>query len=169
MYRKLLLVVFIAGFCFQTQAQYNNHLILKKGYKIKHHFLTGDSIRFLANNFEFPVIGRLEAIGEDFIVIRGQVFAISEINTLFYYRKSFNFRAGGKVLQIAGPGFLVISAFNAIYNSIRPIWTISNLITSGSLILSGLILPLLQVRKYVLGNRFFLRIVPSDPETMRVK
>ena len=166
---KLLFLICFAAFSLQSYAQYDNHLILKKGYKSKHHYLAGDSIRFLRNHMEMPIIGKIEAIGEDFIVIRSQVFPISEINVLYYYRKSFNFRAGGKILQIAGPSFLGITAFNALYNSIRPIWTLSNLITSGSLFLSGLIMPIFQVRKYELGNKFFLRIVPADPETFNLR
>lgn len=163
MYKRVLLSALLICICFQVHAQYDNHLTLAKGHKIKHHFLTGDSIRFLRNHIDFPIIGKLEAIGEDFFVIRGEVFPLAEINTVFYYRKSFNFTSGGKMLQFAGPGFLGIAAFNAIYNSIRPIWTVSNLITGGSIYLSGLILPLLQVRKYKLGKKYYLRIIPTDP------
>jgi len=147
------------------QAQYENHLILRKSYKNKHHYLTGDSIRFKRNHLETPVIGQLEAIGEDFIVIRSEVFPISEINTVYFYRKSFNFKTGGSILQLAGPAFLLMTGFNALINSIRPIWSRSNLITSGSLLAAGLVLPLFQVRKYKIGEKFNLRIVPSDPET----
>lgn len=166
---KLFFITCFAIIGLQSYAQYDNHMILKKGYKSKHHYLVGDSIRFLRNQMDVPIIGQIEAIGEDFIVIRTQVFPISEINCIYYYRKSFNFRGAGKMLQFAGPGFLGITAFNALYNSIRPIWSLSNLITSGSLFLAGMLLPLLQVRKYEIGDKFFLRIVPSDPETYKIR
>lgn len=147
-------------------AQYENHLILKKGYKNLTHYLTGDSIRFQRNYLEVPTIGIIEAIGEDFLVIRSQVFPLKEINTV-YQRRPFPFKAGGKALQIAGPSFLGIAAFNALYNSIRPIWTVGNLITGGSFFLAGILMPLLQTRKFELGHRYYLRIVPSDPELLR--
>ncbi len=160
---RLFIFTFFAFISIQSYAQYENHLILKKGYKNKHNYLVGDSIRFLRNHVDVPFIGEIEAIGEDFIVLQGQVFPISEINSLYYYRKLFNFRASGIMLQVAGPGFLGLTAFNAIYHSIRPIWTPSNLITSGGLFLAGLIMPLFQVRKYKLGNKFHLQIIQSDP------
>ncbi|MEA1876709.1 MAG: hypothetical protein U9N86_07580 [Bacteroidota bacterium] len=165
---RLFLITCFAIIGIQSYAQYDNHMILKKGYKSKHHYLIGDSIRFLRNHMDVPVIGQIEAIGEDFFVIKAQVFPISEITSIYYYRKSFNFRGAGKMLQFAGPGFLGITAFNALYNSIRPIWSVTNLVTSGSLFLSGMILPLFQVRKYEIGNKFFLLIVPSDPELYKL-
>jgi hypothetical protein len=147
--------------------QNQNHLILKKGYKNRLHFLTGDSIRFLSERSEKPIIGYLQAIGEDFVVVNDEQFPIKEINTIIYRRKSFNFVSTGKILQIAGPGFLVISGFNALLWSIRPIWSTGNLVTSGSLLGLGLILPKFQQRNFEIGKKFFLRIVPSDPETIR--
>jgi len=169
--RKKIILLFIITitFCSMANAQYQNHLILKKGIRNKLHFLVGDSIRFVRQGFEWPVEGPITAIGEDFIVVKQDTYSLSEIKTLVYVRKSFGFKAGGKVLRIAGPAFIAMATFNALIRSIRPILTVRNIITGGSLFTAGLILPIFQIRKYPLGEKFFLRIVPSDPELMRLR
>jgi len=144
--------------------QYNNHLILKKGYKNKIHFLVGDSIRFICNRSEIPVIGYIQAIGEDFIVTNDEQIMIKEINTVIHKRKSFSFVSAGKILQIAGPGFLAIAAFNAMLHSIKPVWSRSNLITAGSLLGVGMIIPKFQQRDFKIGEKFYLRIIAHPPE-----
>ncbi|MCD6346051.1 MAG: hypothetical protein J7L96_01390 [Bacteroidales bacterium] len=148
------------------RAQYDNHLILRRGYKNIQNYLRGDSIRFSSVSFKTPIIGKIDAVGEDFIVVRGKTYPIKNINTL-YRNKSIDFKSAGKTLQVAGPAFMVISAVNAFLKSIRPIWSTSNLITSGGILTAGIILPRFQVKKYKLGKRYNLRIAPTDPVTYK--
>ncbi len=159
---RLTLLTLVALLPFSGFAQYDNHLILKKSFRNKRHFLSGDSIRIMRNHYPLPTIGMIEAIGKDFIVIRGETIPIGEINTLYHKRESGIYAGGGKVLQFAGPAFIAMAAFNGLIRSISPILSVGNLITGGTLFTTGLLLPLFQVRKYPLGKRFTLRIVPAD-------
>lgn len=154
-----LLLISIGG-----NAQHQNHLILKKGYKNQLHFLIGDEIRFTDVRSDVPIIGVIQEIGEDFITVNKTVYPIKEILTVVHRRQSFNYRAGGKTLQIAGPGLLAVGATNSLIQGTRPIWPTPTLIAAAVISLSGFLLPLLQDRVYRLGDQFVLRIVPSDPE-----
>lgn len=159
------ILVFLATFGLIQQAigQLENHLILKKGHKNVHHYLVGDEIRFTDFRSDVPIIGTIQEIGEDFLTVEKIVYPLTEIQTIVHRRKGFNFRAAGSMLQFAGPGFLVISGFNALINGIRPIWTLANIITGASISLTGLLLPHLQDKVYNLNQTYYLRIVPADP------
>lgn len=165
---SLLILLLLGLGSLQSFAQFDNHLILKKGYKSKHHYLSGDEIRFKELHSHNPIIGPIDAIGEDFIAVNNTVYKLSDITTVFYLRKSFNYAAAGRILLLAGPGFLALSATNALIQAIRPIWSVSNLITGGTLVGLGLILPAFQQKDYVLGEKYFLRIVPADPELQKI-
>ena len=160
--KQLFTIVLLLCISNNIFGQFNNHLILKKGYKNKIHFLVGDSIRFISDRSEIPVIGYLQAIGENFIVINDEQILIKEINTIIHKRKSFSVVSAGKILQIAGPGFLAIAGINALIWSIRPIWSTSNLITAGSMLGVGMLLPKFQQRNFKLGTQFYLRIIAYE-------
>ncbi|MCX6224228.1 MAG: hypothetical protein NTV01_05680 [Bacteroidia bacterium] len=141
---RLALLIVLASLSIPVSGQIENHLILKKNGY-------RNKVHFLTGD---PIIDK--------------------IDYLVKYRKSFNFRATGKALMIAAPGYLVIGAINEIFHqrgsglkASELVPSRTNLIVAGSLLAVGLILPSLQVRKYPLGKKFTLRIVQSDPALNR--
>lgn len=165
---KSLLIAF--GLCclsLTAWSQTNNHLILKKGYKNQLHYLTGDEIRFTDIRSDIPIIGYIQEIGEEFITVNKTVYPINEIVTIVKRRKSFNYRSGGKILQIAGPGLMLIGASNSLIQGTRPIWPLRTILSAAVITLTGFLLPHLEDKVYKLGEKYHLRIVPSDPELFR--
>jgi hypothetical protein len=158
-------MILLFGFiCNPVSAQTQNHLILKKnGYHNRLIYFTGDDISFIRKGNSNIENGILQGIGTDGINILGREIPISEISTLIYCRTSFNFDAGGKMILLASPLYLIIGAINALIQDIRPIWTPGSFIVAGTIASTGLLFGSLQVRKFHLGNKFQLRIVQSDP------
>lgn len=146
-----------------ASAQVENHLILKKGYKNKIHYLIGDEIRFTDIRSDVPVIGAIQEIGEDFITVNKMIYPLNEIQTVVYRRKGFNYEAGGQMLKIAGPGLILVGLVNYLIQQTLPVWSLGNLVAAALITTTGFILPRLQDRVFGLGERYYLRIVPSDP------
>lgn len=142
--------------------QYNNHLILRKGYRNRVHFLVGDSIRFQYGNSQNGVAGIIDGIGEEILVLGDSSYHVKAINSVTVYRTSFNYKSGGRMLQVASPGFLAIAGTNALLQDVRPVWSTGNLITAGTLFATGTLLTTMQTRKFRLGNRFNLKLVIID-------
>lgn len=162
----LSLILMLVSFPGLTQIE--NHLIIKKnGFKNKVHYLAGDAIWLEWNKLQAPVDGIIAGIGIDQILINGMTIPIAEVTKVHRYRTGFNFRAGGKTLQIAAPGFLAVVAANTLIRGDRPIWPSSTLLTSGILLTSGLILPVFQVKHYRMGGKYSLKIVKSDPALLK--
>lgn len=160
----LLLVACFMLTALDGNCQIENHLILKKnGWKNKAHYLIGNEIIFSRKESSNIENGVIQGIDPEHLIIGGVMIPLNQVDEVIRIRSSFNFRAGGKTLQVAAPGFLLISAVNALIWNIRPIWSTGNLITSGSLLAAGLILPIFQVRHFPMGKKFTLRVVESDP------
>jgi hypothetical protein len=154
-----LVMISLEGTC-----QLGNHLVLRKnGFRNKINYLTGDPISFMREGSSNPEEYYLQGIGTDFIVVAGQELPLNKITCIIKHRTGFNFRASGKALMIAAPGYLVIGVINSLFQGSSPAPTATNLIVAGSLLTAGLILPGFQVRKYPLGKKFSLIIVQSDP------
>jgi len=151
------LFIIIAPAC----AQFNNHLILKKGPKSKMHFLTGDSIIFMRNNFKTPERERIQAIGEDFIIVNNEELSINQITGIVKIR-SLHYKAAGTAAKISGPLLIFLDGFNSLIRNFRPLFS-TNVAIAGVLIFgSGFILPLFQTKVYNLNKGYYLRIVPAD-------
>jgi hypothetical protein len=155
--------------------QVENHLILKKNGRIdKIHFFKGDPITFIRDNNRYFEESYIQGIGTDFIIVGGQTIPISRISYLVRTHTGFNFKAAGKGLMIAAPGYLVIGVINELFHHRYTgqklsylVPTPGNLIVAGSLLTAGAILPVFQIRKYHIGRKFSLRIVQSDPALIR--
>ncbi len=144
--------------------QIENHLILKKGGLTNRlHFLTGDPIRFIRKGNSYEEGGVIQGIGTDYIIVAGREVSLRDIGIVVYRRTSFNYDAGGKMLMIASPFYLLLGAVNALLQDIRPIWSWGNVGVAASFAAAGVGLRTLQVRKFRLGGRYQLRIVQSDP------
>jgi len=147
-----------------VSAQTQNHLILKKnGYHNRLQYFTGDEISFIRKGNSYVENGILQGIGTDRIIIAGQEIPVNTISTLVFDRTSFNFKSGGTLIMLASPLYLILGAVNAFIQDSRPIWTAGSFIVAGSIAATGLLFSSLQVRKFPLGKKFQLRIVPSDP------
>lgn len=168
---SLALVLGLGFLSASVQGQIENHLILKKkGYINKMHFLSGDPITFVRQGNDFREETYIQGIGSDFIIVSGRELPIRNISSVEKYRSGFNFKASGKALMIAAPGYLVIGAINELFHQRDTGWDMKkmvpdkrNLIVAGSLLAIGAILPAFQVRNYPIGKNFTLRIVQSDP------
>lgn len=162
-------------FAIPVWGQMENHLILKKyGFHNKQHYLVGDQITFIREGNNYEEESYIQGIGKDFILVSGQEVPINKIATVVRYRTGFNFRGSGKALMIASPGYLVIGAINELFHQRNTgfdasglVPTVPNLIVAGSLLTAGAILPVFQVRKYHLRNKFSLVVVESDPAFYR--
>ena len=146
--------------------QLNNHLILKRGSKSIKHFIAGDSIIFQKNNFETPVFDQIQGIGQDFIIIKGEELPIREITGIVHIR-ALHYREAGIMFNIAGPVLIMIDGFNSLIRRFHPIFGTNILIAGAAIFGTGFLLPLLQSKVYHMDKGYYLRIVPSDPETYR--
>jgi hypothetical protein len=165
---KLLLVITLVLAVYPVRGQIENHLVIKKnGFKNKVHYLTGDAIWLEWNKLPSSISGIIAGIGTDQIFVNGLTIPVDEIKKIHRYRTGFNFKAGGKTLQIAAPGFLAVVAANTLIRGDRPVWPPSSLVTGSVILATGLILPVFQVKHYRMGGRYTLRIVRSDPELLR--
>jgi hypothetical protein len=148
--------------------QIENHLILKKNGLIdKMHFFTGDPITIIREGNKYAEEFYIQGIGTDFIIIGGTELPISQISTVLRRNTGFNFDASGKALLIAAPGYLIIGIINSLFQRVNILPSTTNLIVTGSLLGAGAILPVFQVRKFPIGRKFSLRVVPSDPAWYR--
>lgn len=166
---RFLSILFILGMMspVQAPAQLNNHLILKKGPRSKMHFLTGDSIIFMRNNFKTPEREIIQAIGENFIIVNNEELAIKDISGIVKIR-ALHYKAAGTALKISGPALIVIDGFNSLIRNFRPLFSPNVAIAGAVMFGTGFILPKLQTRVYYMNRGgYYLRIVPSDPASLR--
>ena len=169
--KNLLLVftcIFSLAFCATGTAtcQFNNHLILKKGPKTIKNYIAGDQIILQLNGFKTPVEAQLLAIGEDYIIIKEEPIPLENITGIIKVR-ALHYREAGTMLKFAGPTLILLDGFNSLIRDFRPLFGTNILIAGGLIFGSGFLLPLLQTRVYKLDKKYYLRIVPSDPETYR--
>ena len=162
-----LVLVFIVLFALGggiAVGQIENHLILKKGGLTNRlHFLTGDPIRFIRKGNTYEEGGTIQGIGTDYLIIAGREVWLSEIGVVVYRRTAFNYDAGGKMLMVASPFYLLLGAINALVQDIRPVWSWGNAGVAASLAAAGVGFRSLQIKKFRLGGNYQLRIVQSDP------
>jgi len=160
----LVFTIIMLSFSVQSLPQTQNHLILKKnGYHNRLHYFTGDSISLIRIGNTYIENGRIQGIGIDEIILGGKIIQLSEISSIVYTRKSFNYAAGGQMILMASPLYLLLGAVNALIQGIRPLWSSGNLIVAGTIAATGILVSTLQFRKFDLGKKFQLRIVQSDP------
>ncbi len=164
-YIKIAISSFLLVFVLATQlsGQLNNHMILKKGYRNKIHFLQGDSIIIMKNDFKTPSRDFIQAIGEDFIVIRNEEVPIKEITAVIKNR-ALHFTTTGHILKFAGPGLILTGIVNGLISGARPLILPQIAIIAGALLGTGFLLPLLQTKVYYMKRGYYLRIVPTDLE-----
>lgn len=155
----LLITVSVSG-------QLNNHLILKKGPRNIQNFLTGDSIRYMKNNFKSIESALIQGIGEDFIYANNEQVMIKEITGIVKVR-AMHYKAAGTATKIAGPTLILIDGFNSLLRDFRPIFGRNIAIAGAAIFASGFLLPLLQTKVYDLNKAYYLRIVPADAETLK--
>ncbi len=156
---SIILLSFVCNF--QTSGQLNNHLILKKGPRNKIHFLTGDSIILMKNNFKTPYRERIQGIGEDFIVIRNEEVPIKEITGIVKVR-ALHYKAAGHIFKFAGPSLILVGIINGLFSGQRPLIIPQMAIIGGIISGIGFILPTFQTKVYHMKRAYYLRIVPSD-------
>jgi len=158
------LLIFLLYFAGTANCQYNNHLILKKKGKNIKHYIKGDPIMLQLNKLKTPIEAYILAIGEDFIVIKEDPIPLKDITGIVKV-SGLHLRTAGAMLNIAGPGLILIDGFNSLLRKFRPVFGTNILIAGASIFASGLILPLFQSKVYDMKKGYYLRIVPADPET----
>jgi len=164
-----IIICVISLSCFSAgsaSCQFNNHLILKKGPKDIINYIVGDNIILQLNGFKTPVEGQLLAIGEDYIIILQDPIPLKDITGIIK-KRALHFKAAGAAAKFAGPGLILLDGFNSLIRNFRPVFGTNILIAGGLIFGSGFLLPLLQTKVYDLSKKYYLRIVPSDPETYR--
>jgi len=166
---KTVICIFSLAFFLTVPAtcQFNNHLILKKGPKTIKNYIAGDNIILQLNGFKTPVEAQLLAIGEDYIIIKEEPIPLKDITGIIKVR-ALHYKEAGTILKFAGPTLIFLDGFNSLIRNFRPLFG-NNILIAGTLIFgSGFLLPLLQTKVYNLyKQQYYLRIVPSDPETYR--
>lgn len=160
----LLVILFFSFAGNYAPAQTQNHLILKKnGYHNRLQYFTGDEISFIRKGNDYIESGILQGIGTDRIIIAGEEILVGTIGTIVFNRTSFNFKTGGTTIMLASPLYLILGAINSFIQDSRPVWTAGSFIVAGAIAATGLLVRSFQVRKFPIGKKFQLRIVPSDP------
>lgn len=158
------LCIILSMWSLQSIGQFENHLILKrKNLTNLHHYLPGDQITYIRDGNTFDESGTIQGIGPDRIIIGGQEIPVNTIETVFYNRTGFNFKAGGTTIALASPLYLALGALNSLIRGERPLWVPLNFAVAGGIVASGLAIRSLQVKKYKIGSKYQLRVVQSDP------
>jgi hypothetical protein len=142
-------------------AQLNNHLILKHGPRNVMHFLTGDSIIYMRNNFRTPERHIIQAIGEDFIIVGNEELPIKQITSIVKVR-ALHYKAAGTAAKISGPALILLDGVNSLIRNFRPVFSTNVAIVGAAIFGTGFLLPLLQTKVYRMDKGYYLRIVPSD-------
>jgi hypothetical protein len=155
MMQKLL----ILSFClipFLSHAQ-NDVLILQKRGMHVHAYTVGDPLIFKTIYGQW-FTGTIEDLHHDTVYINGLAFHYKEIGAIRRAGKQGN-GSLGRLMMIAGGGFLAIGAVNGLLRNDAPKdwYTTSGLIIGGALIGGGFLLTELKGKDYNLGGRFKLQ------------
>ena len=105
------------------------------------------------------ISGEIDEIGEDFIVVNGEVIDINNIKIVRIQKGRLNYASWGANLMLGGIFYPVIYLVNGIFDGSGEYFSRGSLITGASLLLSGYIIMKLSFRKFDMDKRFFLRII----------
>jgi hypothetical protein len=153
---KYLMLLVCCIYCSFSHAQ--NILVLKKHAKTIGINYTGHRLVLKTSQDKDWVIYRLDSIGDDYLILNGDVILIENITRIKVERVSFNYFANGMMLAIAGALVPAISFVNgASMEDLRQ--NNSTLYASGGLIGAGLLSMSRRNKNISLGKRssYYLR------------
>ena len=116
------------------------------------HFLSGDSIILMRNNFKTPSRERIEAIGEDYIIIRNEEVPIKDITGIVKVR-ALHYKTAGHMFKIAGPSLILVGIINGLFSGDGPLILPKTAIAAGIISGIGFILPRFQTKVYKIKGR----------------
>lgn len=159
-------------FCFVPNFSFSQTdvLILQKdGQNIKT-YAPGQHIIF-ETIYEQWFDGMLTDLRNDSVFINGIPFHYNEIKTMRVEREKLNYMQDGTGLIIAGVGVLVLNTVNGLYRKDKPAewFSTTGWITSGVLIVGGILLRKARTRTFPLGNKYglhYLEIRSYKPNTI---
>jgi hypothetical protein len=151
-------------FCF---SQTDILLLQKNGKNIKT-YAPGEPIIF-ETIYQQWFNGTLTDLRNDSVFVNGIPFHYHEIKTMRIERTKLNYAQDGSLLIIAGVGVLVLNTVNGLYRHDKPKnwFSTTGWITSGALILGGILLRKARIRTFPLGKKFglhYLEIRSYKPE-----
>ncbi|HYJ37897.1 MAG TPA: hypothetical protein VEV87_04740 [Chitinophagaceae bacterium] len=180
--KSILLCLFIALTLLPAFGQNNILLVQKKGKTIQNYF-AGKFIYIETINKNFAD-GLITRITNDSIYIRhfeieksvteyGGVYFdtsfryttaihVNEIGAVWVIKKNSNRKRNGVILMVAGGGVMVLGAVNGLYRGDPPKdwYKPSGYITAGALIGLGYWMSRSATKKYFIGKKFQLKILP---------
>ncbi|MDP4129983.1 MAG: hypothetical protein Q8918_01965 [Bacteroidota bacterium] len=102
--------------------------------------------------------GTLTDLRNDSVFINGIPFHYNEIKTMRVERTKLNYSADGTLMIIAGVGVLALNTVNGLYRKDKAgTWfSTTGWITSGALIVGGILLKKARIRTFPLGKKYGL-------------
>ncbi len=135
-------------------------LLVKKGYKTKARFIPGKNINMEVDSMKFTKIsGKINEIGEDFIVVNGELIETKNIKIVKIIKGQLNYASWGANLMMGGILYPVIYLVNGIIDGSREYYSRGSILTGASLLLSGYLIYKLSYRKFDMDKKFYLRII----------
>jgi len=154
------LFIFLLIFLTSSYGFSQGTLLVKKGYKTKARFIPGNKISMEVDSMKFiELAGNIDEIGEDFIVVRGEVIAIKNIKMIRIQKGQLNYASWGINLMIGGVLYPIIYMINGALDGSRQYFSKGSIITGASLLLTGYLLFKLSYKKFDMNKAYFLRII----------
>jgi hypothetical protein len=151
--------ILILGIClipFFSQAQ-RDVLVLQRRGMHERAYTVGDPLVFETIYGQW-FNGTIEDLHHDTVYIAGQAFNYNEIAVIRRLNTKIDWSQAGKLMMIAGGGFVAISAINGALRQDHPNewFTTSGYVIGGVLLAGGFLLAELTPKYYKLGGRFKL-------------
>ncbi len=105
------------------------------------------------------ISGKINEIGEDFIVVNGELIETKNIKIVKIIKGQLNYASWGANLMMGGILYPVIYLVNGIIDGSREYYSRGSILTGASLLLSGYLIYKLSYRKFDMDKKFYLRII----------
>jgi hypothetical protein len=119
----------------------------------------GDEINFKLKDFKQKYSGEILQITDSSILIKGMDVPLKMISVIYRDRGNFLTKSFSKVFIWAGLGFIILDTGNNLITKSPEIIDKRAVIASGSLILVGCAMKILEIKKYKISSKHVLKVI----------
>ncbi len=156
---------FIAFCMFTTSGLSQKILVLDthSGFMFKRYRFTPGDKFCIKTNDGHHYRDTIRALGDSVVVLTKNTITLQDIRSVYIDRSNIVTRSFSKAFLLFGVGFPALDAFNNFINREQPLFKKPALIEGGAVTSGGLLLKMLQVRKYRLNKRNTLKTIDLSP------
>lgn len=162
MFARKILILFLPIFLITTVCDAQKFLVLDSyrliGFK-RIRYTEGDEISFRMNDYKKKYTGEIYGINDSTIRLKGMDVPIKMIDVVYRERGNFLTKSFSKVFIWAGLGFIIVDTGNNLITKRENVIEERAVVAGGSLMLLGLTMKILSIKKYKLGNRNSLKVI----------